>query len=250
MEGVNVLKPLFAYFTDVHGNIDALTAVIKDAEQNGTHSFICGGDMIGIGPFTNEVLRLLFELPAVQMVTGNHDEAVLALKSGDIYPQSHSRARKHHEWIADQLENDLAEKLKQVPRELEFSINHLRFLITHYPFKQGKKESPISEDPFMPIISSPSLDLIESAFGSHSFDFIGFGHHHILHDFNTSSTHYVNPGALGCHTAAAARYALVYEDLRVEFKRVPYDRRRLIEAYKEQGIPDSEFLMKAFHGIS
>jgi hypothetical protein len=28
----------------------------------------------------------------------------------------------------------------------------------YYPFKQGKKESPISEDPFMPIISEPNLN--------------------------------------------------------------------------------------------
>ncbi|MCM3733986.1 hypothetical protein M3196_20265 [Fictibacillus nanhaiensis] len=53
------MKPLFAYFTDVHGNIDALRAVIDDAASNGAERFICGGDKIGIGPFTNEVLKLL-----------------------------------------------------------------------------------------------------------------------------------------------------------------------------------------------
>lgn len=37
-----ILKPLFAYFTDVHGNIDALKAVISDARSHGIDSFFCG----------------------------------------------------------------------------------------------------------------------------------------------------------------------------------------------------------------
>ncbi len=99
------MKPLFAYFTDIHGNIDALQAVIDDATGMGISRFISGGDMIGIGPFTNEVLQRLFNLPSIKMVTGNHDEAVLALKYGLSHPKSHSHARQHHHWIADQLKD-------------------------------------------------------------------------------------------------------------------------------------------------
>ena len=232
------MKLLFAYFTDVHGNIDALDAVIEDTHSCGADRFVCGGDMIGIGPFTNEVLERLFNTTSLQMITGNHDEAVLALKYGRPYPESHSHAKKHHQWIADQLDNQLAKKLITLPRELTFIEDHLRFLITHYPFKQGKKESPISEDPFMPIISEPNLNAIEELFNEEStFDFIGFGHHHILHNFKSERTHFVNPGALGCHALAEARYALVYaneKEIHVEFK-------------SQLDVPESAFLMRAFH---
>lgn len=245
------MKPLFAYFTDVHGNIDALRAVIDDAASNGAERFICGGDMIGIGPFTNEVLKLLFELPSLQMVTGNHDEAVLALKYGLPHPKSHSSAKEHHQWIADQLDHHLAEKLRKLPRELTFNEGRFRFLITHYPFKKGKKESPISEDPFLPILSEPDLETIQQLFINEAQnDFIGFGHHHILHDFKSERTHFVNPGSLGCHSVAEARYALVYCSewkIRVEFKSVPYARTRLFKAYKELNVPAAAFLMEVFH---
>jgi predicted phosphodiesterase len=245
------LKILFAYLTDVHGNIDALNAVIKDARSCGANRLVCGGDMIGIGPFTNEVLERLFSLSSIQMVTGNHDEAVLALKYSQPYPESHAHAKKHHQWIADQLDDQLAEKLTKLPRELTFTADHFRFFITHYPFKQGKKESPISEDPFMSIISEPDLHSIENLFNKElNFDFIGFGHHHILHHFKNESTHFVNPGALGCHSFSEARYAMVYTNekkLHVEFKSVPYDRTRLFKAYDELDIPESAFLLKAFH---
>jgi predicted phosphodiesterase len=210
--------------------------------------------MIGIGPFTNEVLERLFSLPSLQMVTGNHDEAVLALKYGHPYPESHSHAKEHHQWIADHLDNHLAKNLSRFPRELTFTEDHFRFLITHYPFKQGKKESPISEDPFKPIVSEPDLETIKQLFAdSPQYDFIGFGHHHIPHNFKSENTHFINPGALGCHSFAEARYALVYANekkIHVEFKSVPYDQTWLFKAYKESDMPESAFLMKAFHNRS
>ncbi|MFG6497623.1 metallophosphoesterase family protein [Fictibacillus sp. UD] len=245
------MKLLFAYFTDIHGNIDALQAVVDDAIKMGARRFICGGDMIGIGPFTNEVLELLFNLPSVDMVIGNHDEAVLSLKFGLPYPESHFHAKKHHQWIANHLEDRYANKLHKLPRELKFVQENIRFLITHYPFKRGKKESPISEDPFMPIISQPDTKSMHALFGhSLPYDFIGFGHHHIVHDFKIDQTHFVNPGALGCNAQAEARYALVYEEdqkILVEYNSVPYDRTNLFKAYRELQVPDGAFLMKAFH---
>lgn len=51
------MKPLFAYFTDIHGNLDALQTVIDDATRMGISRFISGGDMIGIGPFTTRCLN-------------------------------------------------------------------------------------------------------------------------------------------------------------------------------------------------
>ncbi|MET3730204.1 putative phosphodiesterase [Fictibacillus halophilus] len=246
------MKPLFAYFTDIHGNIDALQAVIDDATGMGISRFISGGDMIGIGPFTNEVLQRLFNLPSIKMVTGNHDEAVLALKYGLSHPKSHSHARQHHQWIADQLIDTYAHALSALPRELVFEEEGFRFLITHYPYKEGKKESSISEDPFMPIISEPDSLVMKELF-KHSLthDFIGFGHHHILHDFKVDQTHIVNPGALGCNKVAEARYAIVYitdeQELRIEFKSIPYDQTNLFKTYRDLEVPDGPFLMKAFH---
>jgi hypothetical protein len=49
----------------------------------------CLGDMIGIGPDTNEVLGLLFSRMDSSMITGNHDEAILALLKREEYPLSH-----------------------------------------------------------------------------------------------------------------------------------------------------------------
>ncbi len=142
--------------------------------------------------------------------------------------------------------------MSALPRELVFEEEGFRFLITHYPYKEGKKESSISEDPFMPIISEPDSLVMKELF-KHSLthDFIGFGHHHILHDFKVDQTHIVNPGALGCNKVAEARYAIVYitdeQELRIEFKSIPYDQTNLFKTYRDLEVPDGPFLMKAFH---
>lgn len=93
-----------AVIADVHGNAPALKAVLKsiDGQKDIDHIY-CAGDMIGIGPDSNEVLRLLFSRTDVSMVTGNHDEAVLALLTGAEYPKSHAETKLHHQWIASIL---------------------------------------------------------------------------------------------------------------------------------------------------
>ncbi|GIN58170.1 hypothetical protein J8TS2_24890 [Lederbergia ruris] len=70
----------FAVLTDIHGNYPALRAVLKEIDRRDDIEHIfCLGDMIAIGPDTNEVLETLFSRKDVSMITGNHDEAVLAL---------------------------------------------------------------------------------------------------------------------------------------------------------------------------
>lgn len=76
-----------AIITDVHGNASALKAVLRDIDQReDIDRLYCLGDMVGIGPDTNEVLELLFSRNDVSMITGNHDEAVLAIINGESHP--------------------------------------------------------------------------------------------------------------------------------------------------------------------
>ncbi|WP_243458153.1 metallophosphoesterase [Sporosarcina sp. Te-1] len=94
-----------AVITDIHGNAPALKAVLTELDnRQNIEQIYCLGDMIGIGPDTNEVLSTLFARQDISMVTGNHDEAVLALLTGEVYPQSHSHAKEHHQWIEERMD--------------------------------------------------------------------------------------------------------------------------------------------------
>lgn len=59
--------------SDIHGNLDALEAVLERLE--GVDRFICPGDVVGYGPNPNECCARIRSLDCVT-VLGNHDAAV------------------------------------------------------------------------------------------------------------------------------------------------------------------------------
>ena len=67
----------FAIFSDIHGNIDALEAVLVDIEQFPVKGFFCLGDTVGYGPEPALCVQRIMDTCAVS-VLGNH-EAMLFL---------------------------------------------------------------------------------------------------------------------------------------------------------------------------
>ena len=240
-----------AIITDVHGNASALKAVLRDIEARQDIEFIyCLGDMVGIGTDTNEVLELLFSRDNVFMITGNHDEAVLAAIKGEPHPQGHIHVKEHHEWIAERLDPAFIPRLEQLPRRIEQTMDHHRVLFTHYHIEPDKLDVHISQNPFSKIVE-PSLANMEALFWDRPASLIGFGHHHPLHLFQNDRTIYLNPGSLGCNHEPTAPYAVVLVErggIEVELISVPYDNTFFLQSYHRLQVPESEFILKAFHG--
>lgn len=241
----------FAVITDVHGNAPALKAVLEKIDNTPDIEHIyCLGDMIAIGPDTNEVLAILFARNDVSMITGNHDEAVLALANGQEHPASHIHVGEHHQWILDRMDPVYVSKLEQLPRTISKTIDGRSMLFTHYHIGTEKLDRPISEDPFSPILE-PSLENVERLFTGHSEELICFGHHHPLHFFKSNRTTYLNPGALGCSHKPAAPYAIVRVDeagIQVDLEKAVYDNREFLLSYEKLQVPEREFILKVFHG--
>ena len=47
----------YGIITDIHNNVTALRAVLKQLEQMNCDQIVCCGDMIGIGPDPEETCR-------------------------------------------------------------------------------------------------------------------------------------------------------------------------------------------------
>ena len=65
---------MFAIISDIHSNLEALTAVLGDIEKRGIETIYCLGDVIGYGPNPKECLDLIIE-KTQWCVLGNHDYA-------------------------------------------------------------------------------------------------------------------------------------------------------------------------------
>jgi len=66
----------WAFFSDVHGNREALEAVVADFFDQGVTRSLFLGDAVGYGASPNECVEIICDLTEVRLL-GNHDEAAL-----------------------------------------------------------------------------------------------------------------------------------------------------------------------------
>lgn len=237
-----------ALVTDIHGNAPALEAVLRklDEYEQPEHVYVLG-DLLAIGPDSNEVVNLLFSRNDVSIVKGNHDEAVLALRKGETYPKSHTHVKRHHEWVAERLDKTFLPLLDNLPRTLNLKWKNHTLHLTHYAL--DKPEAHISKDPFHQIVN-PSLRQMERIFHNIDADLIGFGHHHPKHHY-VGDCIFINPGSLGCTDRPAAPYAIIDaigEKLTVEVNEAEYDNTAFLQSYEKLKVPDRRNILDIFHG--
>jgi len=67
---------MLAVISDIHSNVEALTAVLEDIASRDVEKIVCLGDVIGYGANPRECLDLVMEKACVALM-GNHDSAVL-----------------------------------------------------------------------------------------------------------------------------------------------------------------------------
>jgi predicted phosphodiesterase len=71
----------YLIFSDIHGNLEALEAVLKNIRRKKIDHYIFLGDLVGYGASPNEVIQKVISLKPLSMVRGNHDKAVCGLES-------------------------------------------------------------------------------------------------------------------------------------------------------------------------
>ena len=92
-----------AVFADIHGNADALVAVLGDADMRGVEAMIDLGDMFS-GPLAaRETADILATLEMYHLI-GNHDEALLDADNRTLSPSDATADMElggwHKEWMA------------------------------------------------------------------------------------------------------------------------------------------------------
>jgi predicted phosphodiesterase len=87
-----------AIISDIHSNLEALQAVLKDIEQQGVSEIYCLGDVVGYGPNPRECLDLVMKCRVVLL--GNHDQGAMFDPDGFNGP-----AERAIFWTREQLES-------------------------------------------------------------------------------------------------------------------------------------------------
>lgn len=232
-----------AVITDVHGNYPAMKAVLNRIDNfEDVERIYCLGDMIALGPNTNEVLSELFGRSDVSMILGNHEDAVLKILGGQTTDES-EEAFLHHQWVGQTLSERYADRLRNLPRSLTVRHGNSNFRFVHYHLdKKGR---------FLPVENDVTTAKLDALYEGEDIQFVGFGHHHPIHLFRTSNRIYMNPGALGCNRQPEARYGVVDitdEGMDVRLGQVPYDNVEFLKLYEKLQVPARELILNMFHG--
>ncbi len=66
-----------ALISDIHSNLEALTAVLREIDRRGVSEIYCLGDIVGYGPEPEAVIDLVRERCSL-VLRGNHDDAVFS----------------------------------------------------------------------------------------------------------------------------------------------------------------------------
>lgn len=231
----------YAVISDVHANVDALSAVLADIRKARVDQVLCLGDVVGYNAFPRETLALLRD-GGVRSVYGNHDLMALARLPDD---GCGALARKAIQWTRRVLTEDDWWYLASLPAELR--IDDL--LCVH-----SAPGDPLVRLRHEEQFRSEAEALLESAA---PVRVCWTGHMHrqqivvvtpdgevrrtpgVDADLPREAICFVNPGTVGQprDNDPRAAYALFDSDTRrVSFRRVGYDRARLLRQNSKVGL--------------
>ena len=105
---------MLAILSDIHGNLEALTAVLDECERIGVKRYMCLGDVIGYGPDPLAVSEIAVDKFPVCLM-GNHEEALVTGKH-----RFNPYAAQAIDWTRQQLEGTTLTRL--------FKRNHRDFM--------------------------------------------------------------------------------------------------------------------------
>ncbi|MFW5870257.1 MAG: metallophosphoesterase family protein [Candidatus Sumerlaeota bacterium] len=246
-----------AVFSDIHSNLAALEACLKDMEEQGCEHFFCCGDIVGYGAHPNECCRIMIQLD-VPCVMGNHDYMATTLDNIDSFNHI---ARKAILWTHRALKPVHLDYLKNLPYvrvQDNMTFVHASPLEPsnwHYILTRGEARVNFecfdtwmcfvghSHQPFVVeqlLLESEQKDTEEgdtlAAFGDHKLlcpdpDVI---------ELTDQKRYLINVGSVGQPRDRDPRacYTIVdTEKGRVAFRRIPYDIDSAQEAIIAAGLP-------------
>jgi len=215
---------IYGIVSDVHSNLEALTAVLEALKERGAESFVCCGDVVGYGADPVACLHTICEL-GCPVVMGNHDAAVAGKTAIEDF---NANARRAVEWTRSVLSNDWITYLAELPLKTEHGPFHIvhatlncpaewRYLMTTY-------EAKINLDMMTLPICLFGHSHVPMAFVRKG-DGISFGGE-VAFTLEDGAQYMVNVGSVGQPRDGDPRAAAAVFDEeagRFELIRVPYD---------------------------
>jgi len=218
--------PRLAIIADIHGNMPALEAVLRDIENQAIDELLVAGDLVGRGPQGSRVVQRIRQLGCAAL-RGNHEDYLLDFRRGEIPDDWLST----EEWaaarfMAAELSEQDSEYIAALPLEL---IRPALRVVHGTPRSNRDGIGPWTDDHelhgHLQSIPEPLLVCAHT-------------HRPLIRD--TPAGRVVNVGSVGLpfNRDPRAQYAILEQDgdsWQIEPRQVPYELGEILAIYSSSG---------------
>lgn len=198
---------------DIHANLPALEAVVRDIQRAGVDLIVVGGDVVP-GPLPRETLASLADLAVpAQFIHGNGDREVIAWRRGvesGVIPEPYREVMR---WVAQEIAPADERLLAGWPLTLRVDVDDLGEVLFCHATPRNDTEIFTRLTPaagLLPIFADAGVSTVVC------------GHTHMQFDRMVGSVRVVNAGSVGMPFGEpGAHWVLLGPD--VEFRRTSYD---------------------------
>jgi predicted phosphodiesterase len=218
---------------DIHGNLFALEAALREVRDARVDLIVVGGDVLP-GPMPRETLACLLALDIpVRFIHGNGDRVVATHLAGGDISEVPEGFREVIHWTARQLDADQRHAIERWPATHELDIAGLGQTLFCHATPRNDTEC------FTRVTAEERLTAV---FARVPASVVVCGHTHMQFDRMVSGRRVVNAGSVGMpfQSPSGAYWLLLGPDVR--FRRTDYDFARAAEAIRATTCPQVDAL--------
>ncbi len=229
-----------AVLSDIHGNMQALEAVLVDIRANNCDKVFCLGDLAMAGPEPQKVIDFVKKQTDWTVIQGNTDK-MIADFTQEILKNTEKAFPVMGHALADDvlfLSDDAKSFLKNLPAQKELNIDGVKVLLVHGSPRRNNED----------ILPDMSLEKVEEIIESTDADLIFCGHTHIPAGYQTSKKQtVVNVGSIGRPMTFDAKSCYCIAEFNngefsIEHRLLDYDREKAAEIMQSRAFDGAEKL--------
>lgn len=211
-----------ALISDIHGNYDALKAVLKNIKKLKIDKVYCLGDIVNYYYEPHKCIDVFIK-KKIKSIKGNHENILFKTLKNNKKKKYYSKIYGHSINInIEKLRGKHITFLKKTKKKITIKIKNLKIILAH--------GSPWSANTYV----YPNFTTkIKNRLAKYKADYIFLGHSHIPMNIKINSkTSIINPGSVGqprnkCNNACWAIFDT--EKQTVNFIQTKYKKKKLIK---------------------
>ena len=178
-------------FSDIHGSLNCLKALIETQDWKSADKHIFLGDVCIGCSRPNECIEMLDKLDCIKIV-GNNDLYVCEHVPEVDLPEFANEKLLQLEYMQKHVTKQNKKTVLSWQKDLMLKIKDKKFYFTHYPWETNNGEENVIDTPM-----EKTFETRKKMFSKIDADYIFFGHEHRENNFTNGKQHFYCVGTLG-----------------------------------------------------